>query len=324
MDSKLYKLVYDGYYEKFLSKITGNNPKLIEFLQRAAGYSATGDTREEKLFLPHGPTATGKSTFLEAIKATLGEYAQTADFETFLKRRNVGGIRNDIARLDGARLVISIEVDEGKPLAEGLIKTLTGGDTVSARFLYHESFEFVPQFKLWLAANHAPQVSDTDDAIWRRIRRVPFEHTIPEKERDPKIKATLRDPKVAGPAILAWIVQGCLKWQKEGLVVPGIVKQSTEQYRRSQNPLSEFFNQECEFGSDFLVRLSRLRAAYVKWAEENGEDSPLQPRNFNSRLRARECMDKPTKMNGKVERCWHGIRLKRNRRIIGGKNHEKG
>ena len=207
-------------WDHFLDTVTDGDQEKEAFLQRAIGYSLSGDTREEKLFFVHGGAATGKSTFIEAVRATLGDYAVIADFETFLKRREVGQIRNDIARLHGARFVASVEVDEGKRLAEGLVKVLTGGDSVASRFLYKESFEFRPQFKLWLAANHAPRVRDDDAAIWRRIIRIPFEHEIPEADQDPKVKATLRDPQIAGPAIRAWAVKGCLAWQKHGLAVP--------------------------------------------------------------------------------------------------------
>lgn len=195
------------------------DPDVRAFFQRAVGYSLTGDTREDKLFFVHGPTAALKSTVNEGIKATLGDYAMTADFETFLRRRDVGGPRNDLARLAGARIVLSIEVEQGRRLAEGLIKMLTGGDTVAARFLFHEAFEFRPTFTLWLVANHAPKVPDDDDALWRRIVRIPFEHTLPKEARDPTVKAALRDPQTAGAAILAWAVEGCLAWQRHGLQI---------------------------------------------------------------------------------------------------------
>lgn len=321
MITKLSPVKYKPYatfklWNSFLKTVTQNDTTLCDFLQKAIGYSATGDTREEKLFFIHGPTASGKSTLLEAVKATLGDYAQTADFETFLQRKQVGGVRNDIARLAGTHMVVSIEVDEGKRLAEGLVKTLTGGDTVSARFLYKELFEFMPQFKLWLAANHAPKLKDDDDAIWRRILRVPFEYTIPKDKRDPKIKATLRNPKIAGPAILAWIVKGCLKWQEEGLVVPEIIERSTEEYRESQDPLREFFEDECVFDTTAFVKVISLRSAYDDWAKNNGMKFTLGPREFNKRLRAKGCEDKSKRLRitatgeETVKKCWHGVTLK--------------
>lgn len=140
-------------WERFLEQATGGDHELSDYLQRAVGYSLTGETSEEVLFFPWGPSATGKSTFIVAVQAALGEHAVTADFDTFLQRRGDAGVRNDIARLAGRRMVVSQEVDEGKRLAEGLLKTLTGGDVVTARYLHREFFEFTPRFKLWLVAN---------------------------------------------------------------------------------------------------------------------------------------------------------------------------
>jgi len=301
-------------WNRFLRDSTKDNPDMINFLQVAIGYSITGDTSEEKLFFVFGPAASGKSTFLEAIKASLGDYALTADFEVFLKRTQTGGVRNDIARLAGARLVISIEVDEGQKLAEGVVKTLTGGDTVCARFLYKEHFEFTPRFKLWLAANDAPRVRDSDTAMWRRILRVPFEHVIPKEKRDPKVKATLKDPKKAGSAILAWMVQGAMKWQQKGLQVPQIVEESTEEYRESQDPLKEFFDDECEFAADAFVPVKELRAAYEQWTKDIGSRYPLGPREFNKRLNAKGCERKTKRYINDVGteivgKCWERLTL---------------
>jgi putative DNA primase/helicase len=322
MITKLCPVQYDleaqlQLWNDFLAMATDGDNMMFDFLQTAIGYSLTGSIAEEKLFFIHGPAASGKSTFLEAVKATFGEYAQTSDFETFLQRKQVGGIRNDIAKLNGARLVASIEVDDGKKLAEGLIKMLTGGDTVSARFLYKESFEFLPQFKLWLAANHAPRVKDDDDAIWRRILRVPFEQVVAKEDRNPKIKATLRNPEIAGSAILAWSVKGCLKWQRDGLIVPEVVKLSTEEYRQSQDPLKDFFDDECEFDLTAFVPVAELREAYDQHAKDNGVRYTLGPREFNKRLRAKGCDVKSKRYANsvgteKVGKCWQGVTLKSN------------
>ena len=293
-------------WDDFLADATGGDKELADFLQRAVGYSLTGDTREEVLFLVHGPSRTGKSTFLEAVKATMGDYAQTADFETFVKRQSVGGPRNDIACLGGARAVISIEVDEGKRLAEGLVKMITGGDTLRARYLYKESFEFRPQFKLWLAANHAPKVKADDDAMWNRILRVPFERVVPKERRSPKVKATLTNPEIAGPAILAWAVEGALIWQRNGLGVPPVVEKATESYRLEMSPLHEFIAECCEQAPDAWTPADKLRAAYEEWAEERGEGELLSPTEFTSGLRAHGC--EPARRH--AGRGWVGIRLR--------------
>jgi len=307
--SKLSTVRYDQgarstLWERFLATTTGDDAELAEFLQRLAGYTLTGDTSEKILLFAHGPTATGKSTFLEAVKAALGEHAATADFETFLKRRGDAGIRNDIARLAGARMVVSVEVDDGKALAEGLIKTLTGGDTVAARFMYREHFEFTPRFKLWLAANHRPRVRADDDAMWRRIVQLPFTHTLPESERDPTLKARFRNDPDIRAAVLAWAVQGCLEWQQRGLDIPACVRDYTEEYRRENDPLAEWIADECQLGAEHWTATKELRAAYEQWCMAAGAE-PIDSKTggWGAALSQRGC--KPGKSGGR--RGWHGI-----------------
>jgi putative DNA primase/helicase len=275
------------------------------FLKRCAGYSLTGDTSEERLLFIYGPEASGKSTFIETLKASLGDYAATADFETFLARRDVGGPRPDLARLAGARFVSSIEVEDGKRLAEGLVKLLTGGDTITVRELYQRAFEFKPQFTLWLAANDEPRVRDDDGAIWRRILQIPFTVSIPEEDRDPQIKATLRDPAAAGPAVLAWAVQGCLEWQRIGLAPPKLILEATRAYRERMDPISDFLEEECETGTGFYVTTAALFAAYLQWCKASA-GRPLSKRGFGLRLAAKGFDG----VRDKRERGWLGIRLR--------------
>ncbi len=292
-------------WDRLIRDSTGGDKHLASFLARAVGYSLTGDTGEEKLFFIHGPTATGKSTFIESIKATLGDYAASADFETFLSRSTTGGIRNDIARLAGARFVASLEVDDGKSLAEGLVKQLTGRDTVTARYLYSESFEFRPAFKLWLAANYEPQASGSDGALWRRILRVPFDHEIPANKRDPKIKTTLRDDAQARMAILAWAVKGLKDWRKNGLGVPPVIERATEAYRRRQNPLTDFIEERCEAKAGAWTSSASLRAAYRSWALVNDAEE-ISSKCFAQHLQSLGF----TAKRRPGERGWAGIRLK--------------
>lgn len=292
-------------WDNFLQAITDGDTAFQRFLQVSVGYSLTGVTDEEKLFMPLGIEDTGKSTFLEAIKAMFGDYAATANFETFVARRDTGSTRNDIARLAGARIVVSIEVDEGKRLAEGLVKTITGGDTVTARFLYKDEFEFIPQFKLWLAANHAPQVKQEDGAMWKRILRLPFEHQVPKGKKDPKVKATLRDVSAAGPAILAWAVEGCLIWQREGLGVPPAVEKATDAYRADMDPLRDFLRECCVLEVDAYVSAKDLRDEYEKWARESGSKRPLSGKIFAEKLRLHGC-EPARHAQG---RRWIGVRL---------------
>ncbi len=290
-------------WTRFLDTATAGDAEIRAFIQRAAGYSATGLTSEERFFFVHGPGATGKSTFIEAVKNVLGDYATTADFETFLENRNTGP-RNDVAALDGARLVASVEVSDGRRLAQGLVKMLTGGDTIRARFLYREGFEFTPRFTLWLVANHAPQVDDLDDALWRRIVRIPFEHVIPESERDPELKARLKSNLVIQAAILRWVVDGCLNWREVGLDVPETIKRATDSYREEQNPLGEFLETHCILGPGYEADSGDLRAAYLQYAEEQGIKKPMLPQQWYERLRILGC-ESDRRTAGR--RVWCGI-----------------
>lgn len=269
-------------WQAFLSRIMGGNQSLIDFLQRAIGYSLTGVTDERALFFQYGAGANGKSTFLEVIRALLAGYAQQADFTTFLERKG-DGPRNDIARLFGARVVTSSEVGEGKRLNESLVKTLTGNDTVTARFLHAEFFEFRPQFKLWLAANHRPIIRGTDPAIWSRIRLIPFTVAIPEAERDPDLKSKLLAEL---PGILAWAVQGCLLWLEQGLGKPLAVLEATEAYRRESDTLGAFLDDACELDAESEAGATELYTAYKSWADRNGEYQMTQTA-FGNKLEER-------------------------------------
>ena len=313
--TKLCPVKYDSAatsepWTRFLRDATADNNEMTGFIQRAVGYSLTGSTAEEVLFLIHGPQQAGKSTFMEAVKHTFGDYATTTSFETFLVRKDVGSPRNDIAGLAGARLVASIEVDEGKKLAAGLVKMMTGGDTVSARFLHKEFFEFKPTCKLWLVANHAPRVRADDGAMWRRILRLPFEQIVPKEKRDPKLKEELLDASVSGAAILAWAVRGAMLWREAGLGVPKIVTDATEEYRQEQDPLVEFFDERCILEPEAKVARRSLRQQYEQWCKDTGS-RPIGAKSFSAGLRAKGITDGGTVRWGhKPVDAWAGIRLR--------------
>jgi putative DNA primase/helicase len=290
-------------WDAFLRRVTGHDDELLAFLQRLAGYTIAGVTDEEVLPFLHGPGATGKTTAVEAIKAALGDYAATADFESFLARRGDAGIRNDIARLAGARMVLSVEVEDGRKLAEGLIKQLTGGDKIAARFLHREYFEFEPQFTLWLVANARPRARASDDALWRRILQVPFTEVIPTDERDPELKRALRTNPDQQTAILAWLVQGCHDWQKHGLNVPSRVRDYTAAYRAENDPLAEWITDECTLGEQHWTPAKDLRASYETWCEQTGTKPIDGGTPWGAALRAQGCERKPHK----DARGWQGI-----------------
>lgn len=244
----------------------------VTTLQRFAGYSLTGDIRHEQFLFLHGPGGSGKSTLLEALKRTLGDYAGTANFETFLAgRRDVGAADDDRADLRGRRLVSAVETTGRRDWATGLAKLFTGGDTIRARHQYERLFAFMPQFKLWLGANDRPRVPASDEAFWRRLLEVPFPHGRPDaRQRDPRIKATLTDPAASGAAILAWCVKGCQAWQHEGhsLKVSATIVTSTTEYREAMDSVAQFLNDRCLLEPTGTAVPSALRAAYVAWCKE--------------------------------------------------------
>jgi putative DNA primase/helicase len=248
----------------FLDRVMSGNADMLAFLQRAVGYSLTGEIGEQCLFLNYGTGANGKSVFNETILSLLGDYAQAAEFTTFLSKAQ-DGIRNDIARLAGARFVSAIEAGEGRQLSEVLVKSLTGGDAVTSRFLHKEYFTFRPQFKMWLATNHKPVIKGTDYAIWRRIRLIPFTVTIPEPDRDMHLIEKLRGEL---PGILNWAVQGCLDWQANGLGMPSEVRQATQDYRDDMDALATFIKDCCVLSPTARATSTNLHTSYCAYSGE--------------------------------------------------------
>lgn len=269
-------------WEAFLLRILGADGQLLRYVQCAAGYSLTGSTREQVLFILWGGGANGKSTFLETLLAVAGGYGLACKPETFLHRQDAG-VRNDLARLRGARLVKSVETSEGKRLDEGLVKQATGGDKIVARFLFQEEFEFAPEFKLWLATNHRPEIRGTDRGIWRRIRLLPFVVEIPPADQDRTLPDQLRAEL---PGILAWAVRGALDWQRNGLPEVAAVVAATEAYRVDQDHLGRFLVDACVLEPSARVLASELYSAYTAWAQEGGE-RPWPQRTVSAKLQER-------------------------------------
>lgn len=270
----------------FLNKIMQGKKELVEFIRRAVGYSLTGSTRQHCWFFLYGTGSNGKSTFLELIQTMLGDYAKTAQATTFLAKDTGGdGPRNDIAKLVGARFVKTAEIEKGRRWAEALIKEITGGDVISARFLYHEEFDYKPQFKLWVAANHKPKVLGQDNGMWRRIRLVPFEVQISDDEKDPDLPLKLTEEL---PGILAWAMEGCLDWQQNGLQEPQEVLAATEAYKDESDILRDFINDCCFRGraDKHKTTLKDLYKTYALWCGEGGE-RPIGKQNFSQALQER-------------------------------------
>lgn len=256
-------------WENFLNVALQSDQELITFVQRAVGYTLGGDPKEESLFFVHGPTGTGKSTFIEAVSKVLADYHTTARFESFLqsRQRTGGGPSEDMVRLLGARMVSAQETNEGRRMDVGLVKTLTGRDRITARDLYEKSISFYPQFSLWLIANDPPIVPDTDDAIWRRMKEIPFIYAVPPEQRDTGLKDRLKDLERNGEGILAWAVRGCMDWQKNSLPIPEAVRIATEKYKIQMDPLTEFLEETYVIHPNAKVPAQSLYPAYTEWVD---------------------------------------------------------
>jgi putative DNA primase/helicase len=292
-------------WDRFLARMVPDL-ELARFVQRAVGYSITGSTSEERLFFIHGPTASGKSTFMAAIKAVLGPYLETCNFETFLENRNgMAPASADLARLPGVRLALSIEVDEGRKLAVSLLKVMTGRDHIPARHLYGRTFTYAPAFKLWLVANDRPRASATDNALWRRIMMIPFEESLPVSEQDPSVKTMLTEDHAVRAAVLAWAVQGTRMWLAEGLGSSQAVERATGDYRKEQDVVGDFIDECCVCGAALSVTNRDLRRVYDKWCLENGERS-LGAKALAERLKHHGFKPGRT-MHA---RGWQGLRLR--------------
>lgn len=251
----------------FLDDIFAGDKDLIRYIQKAVGYSLTGSTAEQCAFFLYGTGRNGKSTFIDVIRDVFGDYAANIQPETIMvKSSQSNAINSDIARLKGARLVTSVEPNEGVRLNEGLLKQLTGDDTVTARKLYSEEFEFKPEFKLWMATNHKPIIRGTDTGIWRRIHMIPFNVQISEDKVDKNLTHKL---KAEMTGIFKWCIDGCLMWQREGLQMPAAVLKSVREYRREMDVISAFIEDKCTL--EGTVQASMLYAAYVSWADSNNE-----------------------------------------------------
>lgn len=277
--------------------------ELIEFLQKAIGYTLTGDTREQSVFFLWGNGRNGKSTFINTVKDILGDYGKQTNADTFTAKVHDSGINNDIARLSDARFVSAVESEDGQRLSESLIKQLTGGEPITARFLRKEFFEFLPQFKIFFTTNHKPIVKGNDEGIWRRIKLIPFTYTIPKSEVDTSLPEKLRAEL---PGILNWAVQGCLKWQQEGLGEPEEVKQATQGYKDEMDILGQFLSDCCVIKANVRVSVKDLYEQYKDWCKETGEYETTQ-RKFNRRLEERGFIKKRSGKGGNTE--FHGIGL---------------
>jgi putative DNA primase/helicase len=252
---------------EFMEKITNGDAELIAFLQRSFGYAMTGITREHALFFWYGRGGNGKSVLLNTVAGILGEYHTNAAMETFV---DTHGDRHptELAALRGAHVVTAVETERGRQWAEAKIKALTGGDPISARFMRQDFFTFTPQFKLVIAGNHKPSLRSVDQAIRRRFHLVPFIVDIPKEQQDKDLGEKL---KAEWPAILSWLIQGCLEWQRIGLAPPAVVSEATDEYLAAEDSIGNWIADRCVVDTTAWENVTALFGSYSDWARIAGE-----------------------------------------------------
>ncbi len=252
----------------FVNEITNDNKELANYLKNIVGYSLTGDTKEQLFFFLHGYGANGKSVFVNIIQDLLGDYAMQTPVSTIMTRGK-GSINNDIARLRGARYVATTETEEGSRFNESEVKLITGGDTITARFLHQEYFEYRPQFTLWISGNHKPVPGDSY-SIWRRLILIPFDVRFSEYKQDKGLANKLRAEL---PGILNWAIEGSLEWQEKGLTTPKVILNATKEYKSEMDRINSWM-QECfidKANNHNSTLSSDLYKSYKHWADNNGE-----------------------------------------------------
>jgi putative DNA primase/helicase len=267
-------------FQAFLQDITRSDGNIIEFLQRFFGYCLSADTREQILCFFTGPGGNGKGVLVNVVSKILGAYSATATMEAFTASK-FDRHTTELAMLRGARLVSASETEEGRLWAEARIKRLTGGDEITARFMHKDNFTYRPTFKILVSGNHRPLLRCVDDAIRRRMVMVPFDFKAENPDRG------LEDRLMAeAPAILRWMVEGFLKWQRHGLNRPDRIIESTRDYLASQDVLGDWLQSACELGPDLKSSTSALYSHWAAHARDNGDEAG-SPKSFAERLQNR-------------------------------------
>lgn len=278
--------------------------ELQAYLQRVVGYVLSGHTDEQVLFFLYGSGANGKTTFVKTLETLLGgELAKQILYDTLVAHRGPRSSSNDIARLQGVRAVFTNEIEDGTQLAESLIKQLTGGDTVAARFLYQEFIEFRPKFKLFISGNHKPIIKGSDDGIWRRIQLIPFEVQIPPEDRDHLLAGKLRAEL---PGILNWAIRGYAKWRRQGLAPPACVRAASEEYRDEMDLLQQWLEERCVLDPDSSARAQDLYFSYSFWTDQQNITLMSQP------AFGRKLGDRFKKTRRSAGNVYLGLRLRKN------------
>jgi putative DNA primase/helicase len=289
-------------WKDFLDYIFAGDMELIGYMQKLTGYCLTGSIKQQILPILYGNGNNGKTTFMQVLEGLLGEYCIYADVSSFVAS-NRSTIRNDLARMKGSRLILTSEFEHNQHISEATVKSATGGEKIPCRYLYGEYFEYRPTGKIMMATNYKPLIKGTDEGIWRRIHFIPFLVQIAEKDRKENYYEELLEEL---PGILNWALEGCLKWQKDGLRKPSAVEDATTEYRKDMDDLADFLDSCCDSASNAKTRSTDIFEAYTTWANENSIKNHLSQRAFSKELELRGYKKKRDRQGV----FWENIRLK--------------
>jgi putative DNA primase/helicase len=287
---------------EFLNTIFDGNQDKIDFVQRAIGYSLSGDVSEQCFFIMIGTGANGKSTFINALGNMFGDYSGTSPMQTLTVMPFSNGLGNDLADMQGKRFISASDGESGQRLAEAKIKNMTGGDKIKCRSLYQNYRVYDPQFKLWVATNDLPNVTGSDDAIWRRIRVIDFPVTIPESQRDPNLSADLA---AEASGILNWALRGYRAWKVGGLKTPAEVTEATGSYRHDNDLVGQFIEARCVEAPSAKCTSKAIHESYTRWCDDNGHTA-MPVNTFAKKLKKKGFASR----RGQQGNGWTGIDVK--------------
>lgn len=296
-------------WENFLYSVFDNGNEeetleLIESLQTCLGYSLTGSTCEQVMFLLYGGGSNGKSTLTEAITNVIGTYADNISSSVLVQQKNQSGSAiYSIAKLQNARFVETGETDDGGRLNEAQTKILTGGDTISAQFKFGHEFSYKPKFKIWMSTNNLPNIRGGDFGIWRRIFLFTFRNTFTEEQKDKTLPDKLR---MDADKILGWCIKGYQKYQeRNGLIMPKQIKDEIAEFKKKMDILAQFIDKKCVVEERGVIECTEMYKIYKDWAADNTEFVKKESQ-FSAELIAKKGIS--MKKNSAGILCYYGIR----------------
>jgi putative DNA primase/helicase len=297
-------------WERFVLEIMGGKVHMVEYLQRCCGYTLTADTSGQCFFMPWGIGGTGKTTFLTVMRRIMGDYCKQADAELFMVKRGDGGQPFEMAGMEGVRLLMAIETEEGKKLALAKLKRMTGQDPITACRKFQNQYSFEPHWKIWLATNDAPTTRADDDAFWDRAKPIPFEVKFRGTDKEIKDYADAL-VKEEGSGILNWMIAGMKQWQKTGLAHPQDVAKAADTWRDRDDWLQRFLDENTEKTDERqkMVKKSDLFNAFTMWSVAAREGRNITEKQFSEAMKRKGYEPHEVKQGGKTVRVWIGLHL---------------